>query len=1129
MKKITTIVVAIMATIGQLFSTTTYLVQLGSGTPSSTTWRATGSGETLVDLTVNAQTLTAWLTSKTFASGDQVWIAAGTYNISTGYTYPANLSIYGGFAGTETATSQRVKGNDAWSFTNETIIDGGTTMTVVVFTATSTKAGFLVDGITITRNASTSNGCFFVRDGVTVQNCKFISNTGGAVAYFGPGSAQSSATITGCYFYNNSCTSGNGAGVNSNTNTASSSMTINYCFFENNSNSHATTGGGGLRLSGSGANTVKNCIFKSNNGTAGGSAVSLNNAASTLTNCLIYGSTGSRAVYIGGGTLYNCTVVNNTLGGIYFAATTAGSNIYNSVFWGTDANSGTISSVGSNANGVVKNCAYTSISANLTGGASMIANNVVLPVTNTTGTNAPYFVDPATNNWKLSSSSSLKSIGSNTWATANTTSDLIGKSRGSGYDIGAYQYAVSYLPVITFTDNLSSLTYGGSTVSLTGTSTSTTANAGAPVTYTSGNTGFVSINRQTLTIAGAGSTTVTAHQSANSFYDAAADVSQNTTVNPITLTLASASASSKVYDGTNSAAVSGTLTGAINSDAVTCTTGTFGSVNVGNDIAVTCVLGGAKAGNYTLTQPGLTANITAASSPIAGGNLNNSGLTDNQLANTNLTVSSGEFIINDTKTVHSLTVAPGAKLTLSSGNLTATNGITLQSSSAGTATFVDNNNSSPQAITATVEQYLGSASARNYYITPPVAGAAVPSGQTYYSYDETGSNTGFVNPATLYWKAETQGSSLDPRKGYIAQTSGVTTLSFTGTLNTGIQTPLTLTRTNSALKPGFNLVANPYPSYLDWKLVSAANSGLSTTAWFRTKDNSGGYIFATVNVANPLSPVIVAVDPNTTITTLIPPMQAYWVRVNAVGSTTYVVNNTMRAHADNTSNKFKAPAQSTQPLLRLRISNGTNADETVVLFNTNATNGMDMFDSPKMSNNSTSVPEIFTQIDLEKLVINGLKDIVYNTEIPIGFSTLQAGDFTISANELSNFENGTRVILLDKLNPSVETELSNGTVYNFSAPITEATTSRFSLLFRAPGVTTNVDNWTKLNAQVFVNAANQITIIAPEKNNYAIYNAVGQLIENGILNYKLNTVNYKLNTGVYVVKVGNQSNRVIIK
>ena len=58
---------------------------------------------------------------------------------------------------------------------------------------------------------------------------------------------------------------------------------------------------------------------------------------------------------------------------------------------------------------------------------------------------------------------------------------------------------------------------------------------------------------------------------------------------------------------------------------------------------------------------------------------------------------------------------------------------------------------------------------------------------------------------------------------------------------------------------------------------------------------------------------------------------------------------------------------------------------------------------------------------------------------------------------------------------------------------------------------------------------NQISIIAPAKSNYAIYNTMGQLIENGAITSNSQTLNFKLAAGVYLVKVNNQSTRVIIK
>jgi hypothetical protein len=87
-----------------------------------------------------------------------------------------------------------------------------------------------------------------------------------------------------------------------------------------------------------------------------------------------------------------------------------------------------------------------------------------------------------------------------------------------------------------------------------------------------------------------------------------------------TLTLTGASVTSKTYDGTTAATITGTISGVISSDVVTLNgTGTFASANVGTGISVTSTstLGGADAGNYSLTQPtGLTGQITLKSLTI---------------------------------------------------------------------------------------------------------------------------------------------------------------------------------------------------------------------------------------------------------------------------------------------------------------------------------------------------------------------------------------------------------------------------------------------------------------------------------------------------------------------------------
>ena len=92
-------------------------------------------------------------------------------------------------------------------------------------------------------------------------------------------------------------------------------------------------------------------------------------------------------------------------------------------------------------------------------------------------------------------------------------------------------------------------------------------------------------------------------------------------ITPKGLTISGVTATDKVYDGTTADTLnagSATLNGVLGSDNVTFSSsgagGQFSTANVGNNLDVTTsgfTLGGAQAGNYTLTQPGgLTANIT---------------------------------------------------------------------------------------------------------------------------------------------------------------------------------------------------------------------------------------------------------------------------------------------------------------------------------------------------------------------------------------------------------------------------------------------------------------------------------------------------------------------------------------
>ncbi len=449
MKKIT-LMLAILCSMSAF--SMRYLVQ-----PSSTgvTWRAAGTGETLVDLTTEAKTLNAWLAATTFTNADEIWIIKGTYTFSAAYAFPtAGLDVYGGFAGTETTLAERSKGTEPWTFTNETILDGNNN-TVQIFTPGGARVNTIIDGLTINKAGAGTGAAIVGRDGMTFQYCKFTNNistgNGGGLLLNGGGNVNS------CYFGNNKGNSG--GGLHCGTGSGVNSEIIN-CLFENNQAAGGANNlGGGLRSQAAGTLNIEKCIFRNNEAAGNGSAIHIQLAATTnlttVSNSLIYGNTTKGAVYMLGGTMNNCTVANNAEGGIYIASATIASKIYNTAVWGPDTKSGGISSVAANSIAIVQNTAYTSIqSANLTGGSN--TNNILLDVTNdgsTEGLFYPRFTDPVNNVYTLTNTSALLETGQ---TIASVSTDLLGVSRPKGvkYDIGAYEFNGIWSAIQTANNNL---------------------------------------------------------------------------------------------------------------------------------------------------------------------------------------------------------------------------------------------------------------------------------------------------------------------------------------------------------------------------------------------------------------------------------------------------------------------------------------------------------------------------------------------------------------------------------------------------------------------------------------------------------------------------------------------------
>jgi DNA-binding beta-propeller fold protein YncE len=237
------------------------------------------------------------------ASGDQIWVAAGTYAptydygidhgpIGNHFEMINGVSIYGGFAGTETALSQR-----NWAM-NVTTLTGQATSYFVFYHDNSYNGLSLdntavLDGFTITAAAECAmynNSC-----SPSIADCTLSLNGGydDVQAYGGMYNNSCSPTVTNCIFSGNLATYYGGGMYN-----GSSSPLLTDCAFIGNS---AADGGGMFNYEGS--PSITNCTFSGNSATDYGGGMCNDSVSLSVTNCILWGDGAPT-----GAEIYNNTV-----------------------------------------------------------------------------------------------------------------------------------------------------------------------------------------------------------------------------------------------------------------------------------------------------------------------------------------------------------------------------------------------------------------------------------------------------------------------------------------------------------------------------------------------------------------------------------------------------------------------------------------------------------------------------------------------------------------------------------------------------------------------------------------------------------------------------------------------------
>ena len=345
---------------------------------------------------------------------------------------------------------------------------------------------------------------------------------------------------------------------------------------------------------------------------------------------------------------------------------------------------------------------------------------------------------------------------------------------------------------------------------------------------------------------------------------------------------------------------------------------------------------------------------------------------------------------------------------------------------------------------------------------------------------------------------------------------------------------------------GWNLVGNPFPSYLEW------NSG----DWTRT--NIGNYFY----VWNPATGAYQArtfnndFDAGTAgsgVTDLgnnrIAPFQGFWVR--ATGSSP-ALSVATAAQTATTTTFLSKEVELPRVTLRIEDANGRES-MTSLYFTDDASSGIDANDAFQLTPLTDTYVSMFTKIGDESALINNLPSQFDSYEFPLYVIAVEGGNYATAAMDMSWELSSTVpeswvVELVDQVTGET-LDVLNSDAYQFTldAPlakerpsreltpmVTTSQEARFLIRVRR-AETTSSEIASDLPAELslsqnFPNPFNPTTTISfslPVNGQVrlAVYNTLGQQIAelvNGEMSAGTHTTNFdasSLSSGVYVYRI----------
>ena len=519
-----------------------------------------------------------------------------------------------------------------------------------------------------------------------------------------------------------------------------------------------------------------------------------------------------------------------------------------------------------------------------------------------------------------------------------------------------------------------------------------------------------------------------------------------------------------------------------------------------------------NSGSFSSLNPGNTITFNGPSDQtINGGGTNNF----KNLLFSNSSSTSKLIISNITLNIDESMESSSGILNQNGGN------IILKSSASSTSGIIKVNSSSDFVYgsgTFTAERYYNASSAGWRMVASPLNPSTLADWDDEFSYCgitagtgnySLGSCSGFYSVLTYNESAATPtiddgfvgvtslGQSVANAIGTLIYTSsGATTISVTGTPNFS-----TFNKAITKVNDGWNLVANPYPSTLDWTNGSTGfydvNSSIIDNARYIYQGDLGNY---------------------TTGASDIPHSQGFWVKASNNGNLSFNPNQTINSY----QTSFTKSSNGVNNPLKLFISSDVNSygDYASVLAGHNYSNnydqGQDIF--KLFSPNPDYVPNIYFLDNngnfLDRTCINNNQSEDLFLDARIG--QYAQGNYTIDFDNIPTFMIGSCIILED-LHNGVITDLRTDSSYTFISD-SLAPSPRFRI-----SINVNYDiNVT--NSTCFQDSTASIAIEGSSISGsyFNLYDSLNNLVDSIVANQ--DSVSFtNLNSGEYYISTNHNS------